>query len=88
VKVLIISPYFPPYNTADMQRMRMSLPYFEKFGWIPEVVTVRHPDNDTPTDSLLNKSIPKDITVHYVKALSKKITSKIGLGSIALTLLL
>jgi hypothetical protein len=62
----------------------MSLPYYEEFGWKVEVVTVKDPDNDTTVDPLLVNSIPHDITVHYVSCLSKKHTTKIGLGSIAL----
>lgn len=83
-KLLIISPYFPPYNTPDMQRMRMSLPYYEAAGWEAEVVTVKHPDNDTGKDPLLSKSIPAHIKVHYISCLSKEKTAKFGLGSIAL----
>lgn len=83
-KVLIISPYFPPTNAADMQRIRTSLPYFEKFGWIPEVVCVDEFYSDMVKDPLLIKSIPSHIKVHTVKAFSKKITAKVGLGSIAL----
>jgi hypothetical protein len=83
-KVLIISPYFPPTNAADMQRVRTSLPYFEKFGWMPEVVCIDESYSDLTKDLLLLKSIPKHIKIHTVKAFSKKLTSKIGLGSIAL----
>lgn len=83
-KVLIISPYFPPVNAADMQRVRMSLPYFKDFGWEAEVVTVDEQYADVVKDDLLVQSIPTGIKVHLVKALSKKITSKFGLGSIAL----
>lgn len=86
--VLIISPYFPPTNAADMQRVRMSLPYFRKFGWEAEVVTVNPVYSDMVTDPLLVQTVPEYITVHYVKAFSKKWTSKIGLGSIALRSLL
>jgi hypothetical protein len=83
-KLLIISPYFPPYHTPDLQRMRMSLPYYAACGWKAEVVTVKAPDHDTPTDPLLSKSIPEDITVHYVNCFSKEKTARFGLGSIAL----
>ena len=83
-KVLIISPYFSPANAADMQRVRMSLPYFEEFGWQAEVVKVKNEAYDISLDHLLLESIPKHIIVHEVKALSKKYTSKLGLGSIAL----
>ena len=33
-RLLIISPNFPPLNAADMQRVRMSLPYFKDFGCV------------------------------------------------------
>jgi hypothetical protein len=83
-RVLIISPYFPPCNAADMQRARMSLPYFKQFGWEAEVVAVDPKYADVSKDPLLAESVPGDIKIHYVKALNKKATSKLGLGSIAL----
>ncbi|TAG99861.1 MAG: hypothetical protein EAZ15_10380 [Sphingobacteriales bacterium] len=82
--VLIISPYFPPSNAADMQRIRMSLPFFNDFGWAAEVVTVNHKHSDANKDNLLLQSIPKNAIVHTVEAFSKKYTSKLGLGSLAL----
>ncbi len=33
-RVLIISPHFPPINAPDCQRVRMSLPYYRRYGWI------------------------------------------------------
>ena len=83
-KVLIISPYFPPTNTADMQRVRMSLSYFGQYGWEAEVVTVDERYADMVQDDLLLQSIPEGIKIHTVKALSKKWTTKFALGSIAL----
>lgn len=83
-KILIISPYFPPVNAADMQRIRMSLPYFKQYAWDAEVVTVDPKYSDLLRDELLMQSIPGDTKIHYVKALNKKWTSKIGLGSISL----
>lgn len=83
-KVLIITPYFPPTNGADMQRVRMSLPYFNDFGWDAEVVTVNQIHSDLNKDGLLKYSIPNTSKVHLVEALPKKLTKKFGLGSIAL----
>lgn len=83
-RLLIISPYFPPSNAADMQRVRMSLPYFAQFGWDAEVVTVAPEYSDMPKDELLLQSIPGDIPIHEVKAVNKSLTAKFGLGSIAL----
>ena len=39
-KVLIVSPHFPPLNAPDMQRVRMSLPYFAAEGWEPVVLAL------------------------------------------------
>lgn len=67
-----------------MQRIRMSLPYFKNFGWEAEIVTVDSQYADIVKDPLLLETIPTDIKVHFVKAFSKKWTSKIGIGSISL----
>jgi glycosyltransferase involved in cell wall biosynthesis len=83
-KLLIISPYFPPVNAADMQRVRMSLPYFAACGWDAEVVTIDEQYADLAKDELLLQSVPPGIKTHKVKAFSKTLTSKVGLGSIAI----
>ncbi|QEM14458.1 glycosyltransferase family 4 protein [Mucilaginibacter rubeus] len=62
----------------------MSIPYFVANGWEAEVVVVDEQYSDLPTDQLLLQSIPEDIRIHKVKALPKNLTSKFGLGSIAL----
>ncbi|NOW98780.1 glycosyltransferase [Mucilaginibacter sp. SG564] len=82
--LLIISPYFPPVNAADMQRVRMSLPYFAAHGWNVELVMVDEQYVDMAIDPLLLQSIPGNIKIHKVKAFHKRWTSKLGLGSIAL----
>jgi hypothetical protein len=83
-KVLIISPYFAPSNAADMHRIRMSLPYFNQFGWDAAVVCVDDRYSEMVKDDLLLQSIPAGIKFYRVNAASKKLTSKIGLGSLAL----
>ena len=83
-QLLIISPYFPPCNAADMQRVRMSLPYFAAHGWEAEVVAVDPDYADIVKDELLTESLPPGIKIHRVKAFDKKWTAKLGLGSIAL----
>ena len=83
-KLLIISPYFPPVNAADMHRVRTSLPYFAANGWEAEIVTVDPKFSDFPKDVFLAQNLPQNLIVHQVSAFSKKWTSKMGLGSIAL----
>jgi len=67
-----------------MQRVRMSLPYFQTFDWEAEVVTVNENFNDVTKDELLLETIPQSIKVYKVKAFSKYYTSKVGLGSLAI----
>lgn len=84
-KVLIISPHFPPVNAADVQRLRHSLPYFKKYGWTPEVITVDLDYVESySTDTLLNETVPDDVKIHYVKAWDAKKTRKYGLGSLSM----
>lgn len=82
-KALIISPYFPPTNAADMQRIRMSLPYFADNGWDVEIVIVDEKYADLAKDELLIQSIPLTVKIHKVEALNKSWTSKLGFGNIA-----
>ncbi|MDQ0640916.1 hypothetical protein QF042_004481 [Pedobacter sp. W3I1] len=83
-KALIISPYFAPSNAADMQRIRMSLPFYKDLGWDVEIVAVKEQYTDAVFDYLLNKSIPDYIKIHHISALPQNLTKKFGLGSIAL----
>lgn len=83
-RLLIISPYFPPGNAADMHRVRTSLPFYAEFGWDAEVVTVDPQYCDVVLDDLLKRSLPEKVIIHRVKALDKRKTGKFGLGSIAL----
>jgi hypothetical protein len=84
-RVLIISPHFPPLNTADMHRVRQSLPYFKEFGWEAVVICVDEAYVESySTDPLLLQTIPAAIEVHKVKAFSVKYTRKVGLGSLSM----
>jgi hypothetical protein len=84
-KVLIISPYFPPFNTADMQRVRQSLPYLRENGWEPTVLTVDEKYVEAYSiDNLLLQTYPGDITIHRVPALKAAITRKLGIGSLSM----
>ncbi|HTN46468.1 MAG TPA: glycosyltransferase [Flavipsychrobacter sp.] len=83
-KVLIISPHFPPVNAPDMQRVRMSLPYFREMGWEP-VMLVSHEESVVGyRDLLLLETIPKDIEVHKVKGWSAKVTQFFGFRSLSM----
>jgi len=84
-RVLIISPHFPPVNSADMHRVRQSLPYFREFGWEAVVVAVEEAFVESySTDPLLLQTIPQYIEVHKVKAWDVAKTRKFGLGSLSM----
>lgn len=82
-RLLIISPFFPPVNAADMHRVRQSLSYYIENGWEAEVVVVNPELVDSSFDELLLKSIPSNITIHKVSAFKNSVTKWFGLGSIA-----
>ncbi len=67
-----------------MHRVRMSLPYFKEFGWEATIMTTDAKYSDILMDDLLVQSVPPDIKIHTVKALNKRLTAKVGLGSDAL----
>lgn len=83
-KVLIISPHFPPVNTPDMQRIRMSLPYFRALGWEPAIICVDEKFVEGYRDELLTKTYPADIAIHKVGAFPVNRTRKFGLGSLSM----
>ncbi len=83
-RVLIVSPHFPPINAADHQRVRMSLPYFEEFGWRPTVLAVRPEDVEGTDDPLLSRTLPEGVEIIRTGALPVRWTRRLGLGSLAL----
>lgn len=84
-RILIISPHFPPVNTADMHRVRQSLPYLKELGWEPVIITVAEEYIEAySTDPLLLHTIPDGIEVHKVNAFSTRWTRKFGLGSLSM----
>jgi hypothetical protein len=87
--VLVVSPHFPPVNAPDHQRVRMSLPYLEEFGWKPTVLAVR-PEcvEGAVTDPFLQETLPEHIEVIRVGAVPFYLTRFWGLGSLALRALM
>ncbi|HTK29889.1 MAG TPA: glycosyltransferase [Vicinamibacterales bacterium] len=81
-RVLIVSPHFPPSSAPDMQRVRMSLPHFEEFGWRPCVLAVG-PEPGEACDPLLLETVPPGIRVERVKAAPAWMCRPFGVGNIA-----
>jgi hypothetical protein len=82
-QVLIVSPHFPPVNAADMQRVRMSLPFFRDYGWNPTVLAVE-PEAHEAQDPLLRMTVPDAVRIERVRPLSRAVSRLVGIGNPAL----
>jgi hypothetical protein len=82
MKILAISPNFPPVNAADMHRIRQSLPYFSEMDCETIVLAVEPEYVEMGQDPLLLKTIPEDMQIIRLKAFRAEKTRKFGLGNI------
>jgi glycosyltransferase involved in cell wall biosynthesis len=83
-RVLIVSPHFPPVNAPDMQRVRVSLPYFVGAGWEVTVLTVADPTPTAPLEPELAATVPPGVNVVRVRCLSRRWTGRLGINNVAL----
>lgn len=83
-RVLIVSPHFPPINAPDHQRVRMSLPFFEEFGWRPTVLAVGPGHVEGTDDPLLERTLPDNVEIVRTGALPVRWTRRLGLGNLGL----
>lgn len=86
-KLLIISPHFPPLNAPDMQRIRMSLPYYRAGGWEPVVLTLVDEYQDGVREPELMATIPADVRVIRIPAIPVRAARWWGLGNTGLRML-
>ena len=83
-RVLIVSPHFPPVNAPDMQRVRMSLPYFTAGGWDVTVLTVADPTPTAPVEAELSATVPAPVRVVRAHCCSRSWTRFLGINNVAL----
>lgn len=83
-RVLVVSPHFPPVNAPDCQRVRMSLPYYRRFGWDPVVLAVEPRQRPDWRDESLLAGLPADVPVHYTSALPLALTRQFGIQNMGL----
>jgi len=81
-KVLVLSPHFPPVNAADMQRVRVLLPFLDENGWQAEVLAVSPDQIASPLDEWLADGLPDNVPVHRVDAMSLAWSRLPGLGTL------
>lgn len=82
-KLLAISPYFPPANTPDMQRLRMALPYFAENGWEVTVATADASCYSAPVDEALAKTVPDDTRVITLPCWAEQKCRRFGFGHLS-----
>jgi Glycosyl transferase 4-like domain len=87
-RVLIVSPHFPPINAPDMQRVRMSLPYYQKMGWEPVVLAVNPACQSGMLEAELLPTLPEKVRIVRTAALPYRLCRYIGLGNLGLRALL
>ncbi len=83
-RMLIVSPHFPPVNAPDMQRVRVSLPYFVEAGWEVTVLTVADPTPTAPLEPELVATVPAGVQVERAFCLSRRWTRFLGVNNVAL----
>lgn len=81
-RLLIVTPAFPPNNSADCHRVRMALPYFRENGWEPEVLCVDPRFVEIKRDHELVKTLPGGIRIHRSDAIPYQLTRRFGMGGI------
>lgn len=83
-RVLIISPHFPPDNSAGAHRVRLIAPYLQRYGWQPTVVTVNPRDYEGSLDWDLAALVPRTLKVVRCRAWAAKRTRLVGIGDLGL----
>jgi hypothetical protein len=73
-----------PINAPDLQRVRMSLPYYRAQGWEPEILCVADhwPWQDGVREPALATTVPADVPVHSVRALPLTWTRQLGVNTL------
>ncbi len=79
-RVLIVSPSFPPKNTPDLHRVRISLPYYREYGWEPTILCVSAESCEGRDDPDLAASIPRDIPIVAARAWDLRRCRRLGFG--------
>ena len=83
-RVLVVSPAFPPSSTADLHRVRTSLPYFREFGWEPIVLALTPESHGGLVEPELLHTVPSHVAVYRTAALPRRVMRCAGIGDAGL----
>lgn len=84
MRVLAVSPHFPPVNAPDHGRLRMMLPHAAECGWEVDVLAVDPRDAHAPVDPLLEAMLPPGVVVERRRAISKEAGARVGCSTLGL----
>lgn len=82
MRLLLVSPRFPPSTAADSQRLRVLLPHLKAQGCSPEVLAVDPVCCDNTLDPWQAEHLPEDVPIHRVRGASRRWARLPGFGSI------
>ena len=88
LRVLMISPHFPPDSGAATHRVRLLAPHLPKYGWEPTVVTVDPSAYEGRLDFELAHLVSDTLRVVRCRAWSARWTRRFGFGDLGLRALL
>jgi len=83
-RVLILAPHYPPADTPDMHRVRMSVGHYRACGWEPVVLCVRAEDTRRLIDPSLLFTVPADIRVETVAAPGNPVFDLLGVNALGI----
>lgn len=83
-RVLIVSPRWVPFGSPDMQRVRMSLTYYQENGWEPIILCVKPSRINGSKEPDLAATIPQDVRTYHCEAIPAGLARVAGIGSLGL----
>ncbi len=83
-RVLIVSPRWVPFGSPELQRVRMSLPFYRENGWEPVILCVDTGQIQGTAEPELAGTIPPDIRTYHCGAVSSRLAHLAGIGSLGL----
>jgi hypothetical protein len=85
LRLLLVSPHFPPVNAPDHQRVRLMLPHLRALG-VEAVVLACAPDGsaEQSIDPFLLETIPPGVEIIRVPALPLRLTAWLGIRNTTL----
>lgn len=82
MRLLIVSPHFPPTNAPDMHRARTALPHLRDLGWEATVLAVDPQDVAAPRDDQLIAGLPAHVPIVRCRAWPLRVTQRFGLRTL------